>query len=250
MLYELRDELQLALGSQKRRRGTKITGLQVVDLYLRESRPRGKNIHWVKCGLQLECGEDLSIFQGVNLKRREKHIEDAKHFLRHQSLACLQSENETIAFVTINRDTALLANPKPIIAVQLEGDAGLAKVFERIKKSDNLTLIQIDTALFAYEFVLRALQQTPSLPLSEELLLWKPGSFPQEIEIHKQATPVVNALRLNPYCDLKTLLRTKDHIQLDTSQSKSLLLGLVQRVSLIQGPPGEFIYVGAQCSEC
>ncbi|RXW16623.1 hypothetical protein EST38_g9231 [Candolleomyces aberdarensis] len=238
MLYDLREELQLALGDRKRRRGTKISGLQVVGLYLQESEPRGKNVHRVKCGLQLECEEDLAIFQGVNPERREKHIRDERYFLRHQSLACLQVENEIIAFVTIHRDTALLAQPWPIIAVQLEGNEGLMKALREIKQSDNLTLIQIDTPLFAYEFVLKALQQAPSLPLSEELLLWKPDSVPQKLKLFEQATPVVNALLSDPDCDLKSLLRTKDHIHLDASQSQSLLVGLVQRVSLIQGPPG------------
>ncbi|RXW14679.1 hypothetical protein EST38_g11172, partial [Candolleomyces aberdarensis] len=238
MLYDLREELQLALGNRKRSRGTKISGLQVIGLYLQESQPRGKNIRRVKCGLQLECEEDLDIFQGVSPERREKHIRDERYFLRHQSLACLQVENEIIAFVTINRDTALLAQPEPIIAVQLEGDEGLMKVLRKIKKSDNLTLIQIDTALFAYEFVLKALQQAPSLPLSEEILLWKPDSVPQELDLSEQPTPVVNTLLLDPHCNLKSLLQTKDDIHLDASQSQSLLVGLVQRVSLIQGPPG------------
>ncbi|RXW16619.1 hypothetical protein EST38_g9234 [Candolleomyces aberdarensis] len=238
MLYELREELQLALGSQKRRRSTKISGLKVIGLYLAESQARGKNIRRAKCGLRLECSADLPIFKDVKPERRERYIRDERHFLRHQSLACLLSGDETIAFVTINRDTDLLAKPKPVIAVQLEGNEGLMKTLRKIKASAGLTLIQIDTALFAYEFVLKALQQARGLPLSEELLLWKDDSVLQELEISEQAIPVVNALRSDPYCDLKPLLQTKDSIQLDSSQSKSLLVGLVQRVSLIQGPPG------------
>jgi hypothetical protein len=113
------------------------------------------------------------------------------------------------------------------------------KTLRKIRASPGLTLIQIDTALFAYEFVLKALQQTRGLPLSEELLLWKDDSVLQELEDSEQAIPVVNALLSDPHCDLKPLLQTKDSIQLDASQSDSLLAGLVQRVSLIQGPPGE-----------
>ncbi|RXW21350.1 hypothetical protein EST38_g4498 [Candolleomyces aberdarensis] len=240
MLYELKEELQLALGNQKRRRSTKITNLTVVGLYLRESQARGNNTRRAKCGLQLECKTDLPIFQGVKPGRREKYIQDERHFLRHQSLACLLSAgDEIIAFVTINRDTALLAKPKPIIAVQLEGNEGLKKTLGKIKASaSSLTLIQIDTALFAYEFVLKALQQAHDLPLSDELFLWKPDSIPEELEFSEQAIPVVNALLSNPRYDLKSLLQTEDPIKLDTSQSQSLLVGLMQRVSLIQGPPG------------
>ncbi|KAJ2919476.1 hypothetical protein MD484_g928, partial [Candolleomyces efflorescens] len=238
MLYELREELQLALGSQKRRRSTKITDLSVVGVYLQESQPRGKNTRRAKCGLQLKCKTDLDIFKGVKPARREKFIQDERQFLRHQSLACLLSGSEVIAFVTINRDTILLAKPLPIIVVQLEGNEGIMKTLRKIKTSAQLTLIQIDTALFAYEFVLKALQQAHNLPLSEELLMWKPDSTPQELEYSEQANLVVNALRSNPACNLQRLLQTKDSIELDPSQSSSLLHGLVQRVSLIQGPPG------------
>lgn len=242
MLYELREELQLAMGSQKRRRATKITGLQVVGLYLHETQLRGKHVRRVKCGLQLECDKDLAIYRGVNPERRAKHIQDAKDFLRHQSLACLQSENEIIAFVTIYRDTTLLAYPdQPIIAVQLEGDEGIVKTLQKIKKCSDLTLVQIDTALFAYEFVLKALQQLRSLPLSEELLLWNPNrDVSKELSYLKRATPVANALILDPRCDLRPLLQLNEEVQLDASQSEALIAGLTQRVSLIQGPPGEF----------
>jgi len=36
--------------------------------------------------------------------------------------------------------------------------------------------MQIDTALFAFELVLKALQNMQFVPLSEELLFWKKGS--------------------------------------------------------------------------
>ncbi|KAJ2919492.1 hypothetical protein MD484_g924, partial [Candolleomyces efflorescens] len=248
MLYELREELQMALGSQKRRRATKIAGLQVVGLYLHETQPRGKHVRRVRCGLQLECAEDLDIFRGVNPRRRARHIQDETDFLRHQSLACLQSDNEIIAFVTIYRDPTLLAHPdQPIIAVQLEGNEGMLKILQKIKKRGALTLVQIDTALFAYEFVLKALQRRRTLPLSEELLLWNPDSdVPEELSFLEVATPVAHALMSDHRCDLKPLLGLKEEVQLDASQTEALIAGLTQRVSLIQGPPGTGkSYIGA-----
>lgn len=241
MLYELREELQVIFGKQQRKsRATKITGLKAVGLYFQEdpNGPRGQSKR-TKCCLKLESKEDLPVFKDVHPDKRAKHIKDERYFLKHQSLACLLSGTEIVAFVTVFRDVNLLARAKPIVVVQLEGKDGLKKLFPRLKASENFTLIQIDTALFAYEFVLKALQQANGLPLSEELLLWDEATAdPIELDPSKQAAHVANALRTDPSCNLKHLLMTKDEIRLDSSQSKSLLAGLEQRVSLIQGPPG------------
>ena len=251
MLYELREELQVAFGKSKRRgRSTRVTGLKATGLYFQEA-PRFQNgkPRWSKCGLELECAEDLPIFKGIDPERRGSYIRDdkvAKDFLKHQSLACLIDGDEVIAFVTVYRDTNLLAKKPPILVAQLESKEGLKNTLRRIKEATNLTLLQLNTALWSYEFVLKALQEATSLPLSDELLLWDPDTLapPTEIEESKQARAVVNALRRNPACDLKPLLQTKDTISLDSSQSRSLLAGLTQRVSLIQGPPGKYPFSG------
>lgn len=244
MLYELREEIQKVMGDKKHKgRSTRVTGLKPVGMSFQEEpqpqRSRGQPRR-TKCSLKLECSVDLDIFQGVEPSRRSKHIQDERNFMKHQSLACIMSEGGIVAFVTINRDIVLLARPKPVIVVQLEGKEGLKKLLSKLKLSSDLTLVQIDTALFAYEFVLKALQETVTLPLAEELLLWEEDADAPELEPSQQALPVVNALLANAACDLKPLLKTKDTIILDGSQSQSLLAGLVQRVSLIQGPPGMF----------
>ena len=143
---------------------------------------------------------------------------------------------EVVAFPTINRNEDLLAKDPPEIILQFEGGESTTNALRKLKLDDDVTLIQIDTALFSYEPILKGLQQTKTLPLSSELLLWRKGddiSF-----VSDQATQVVQALRDNPQTNLQSLLSTKKSIQLDNTQAASLISGLEQAISLIQGPPG------------
>jgi hypothetical protein len=54
------------------------------------------------------------------------------------------------------------------------------------------------------------------------------------------ADGVITAIEANRSGNLQQLLQTPNPIQLDRSQASSILSGLTQRVSLIQGPPGIF----------
>ena len=101
-------------------------------------------------------------------------------------------------------------------------------------------MVQIDTALFAYEPVLKAIQDIKDVPLAEELLFWnedsptRPPSFDEP--------DIVAALELDPSCELQSHLGMSSSVKLDEKQAASLVRGLTQKVSLIQGPPGEFIH--------
>lgn len=172
---------------------------------------------------------------------------DNRNFLRHQSITCLVVGGEVVAFPAINRDEALLAQEPPVLALQLEGEASTTKALLKLKmvEGDAVKLIQIDTAIFSYAPVLNALQQTINMPLSPELLLWKENNILSEVA--SQPTRIVQALWDNPRQDLQPLLQTSAKIILDTSQAASLASGLTQRVSLIQGPPGENIYYIKPC---
>ncbi|KAH6916252.1 hypothetical protein BKA70DRAFT_1502138 [Coprinopsis sp. MPI-PUGE-AT-0042] len=232
MMYDLREELEvLQTKTKKRRRANVVEGLEAVDVYLETANNRR-----TKYGIQLRCDEDLPFFEGVEKEDRYRHAVDNFKFMKHQSLACLLLGTEIIAFVTIHRDENLLSEDEPIIVVHLEGKEGTLKALRTLKDWRGLTLLQIDTALFAYEFVLKALQDAPGVPLAEELLFWQPDS--EIIECWPQADAIVDALKWNIQVDLQPLLKTKEQIILDESQAESMLMGLTQRVSLIQGPPG------------
>jgi hypothetical protein len=126
-----------------------------------------------------------------------------------------------------------------VIVLQFEGEASTIKTLLKLKKSHHpkIKLIQIDTAIFSYEPVLKALQSMRSMPLSSELLCWSPTST-VEPPTYTLPIAIVQAIKSDPRQDLSTLLRTPKPILLDNSQVLSLLAGLTQKVSLIQGPPG------------
>jgi len=106
-----------------------------------------------------------------------------------------------------------------------------------VKTATRISLVQIDTAVFAFAPVLKRLQEAKELPLLDELLSSSSPTSPPQAP--SQLLDVVGKIRANSLGDLKHLLKTASSIQLDTSQLASLLSGLTQSVSLIQGPPGK-----------
>jgi hypothetical protein len=99
--------------------------------------------------------------------------------------------------------------------------------------------VQIDTAVFAYEPVLQRLQEIKNVELKDELLCWEEGVPIQPTS--KPPTSIIRAIETpgsagNP----QRALGTK--VKLDPAQTASLIMGLKQRVSLIQGPPGTGIH--------
>jgi hypothetical protein len=231
MLYELREDLQIATGKKKgHHHGMVINGLTLWGLY--HPRPDRR----CKWSIALKCRHDFWQLKGIRPKDRMKHLNDNPKILKHQSCACLLSGTDVIGFVTIHRDEELLARFPPVIAVQLQGQASVIKALIALKTAGPVTLVQIDTALFSYEPILKSLQDAKSVPLSSELLFLHNGS--------DQSTPparfrrIIEAIKREPGCELQRLLRTPKSIKLDKSQAASLVSGLSQNVSLIQGPPG------------
>ena len=151
-------------------------------------------------------------------------------------MTCLVVDEEIVAFPTVNREEELLAKNPPVIVVQLEGATSTTKALLKLKTSKHIKLLHIDTAVFAYEPVLTALKEKQGLPFAPELLFWKDGSelWPSS-DIPER---FVDALRKDPSLNIQGYLKTPKSIVLDDAQSASLLSGLTQRVSLIQGPPG------------
>jgi hypothetical protein len=147
-------------------------------------------------------------------------------------------DQEIAAFPTINRDEELLAQNPPVVILQFEGEASTVRVLLKLETAKHIKLVQIDTAIFAFEPVLKALQEIKSFPLSRELLFWKDDSIVECLPLQNRTTNIIEAIRANPYQDLQGLLSTPTPVVLDKSQAASLLSGLTQKVSLIQGPPG------------
>ncbi|KAF9238217.1 P-loop containing nucleoside triphosphate hydrolase protein [Melanogaster broomeanus] len=207
MIYEMREELQIALGKKPgKHRGLHIDGLS----------------------MGLKDRED----------RRNFLMKDytGSKILRHQSLACLIADGDIVCFATVFRVEDLLAENPPVVVLQLDGEASTSKTLLRLSISKKVQLLQIDTAIFAYEPVLKALRNMRLVPLSNEILFWEEGDTLRSPTI--KADEVTSALSMNPSIDLQSVLSISKSVHLDRSQAESLLAGLQQRVSLIQGPPG------------
>ena len=234
MIYDMREELQIAQKKKPgRHRGLHIDGLSMVGVYT-GSQDRGSR--W---GLVLQCHHDFPQLQGLNdFDDRKNFLSDDPGFkiLRNQSLACLIADEDITSFATILRVDDLLAQRPPKIVLQLEGEASTSKTLFRLSTAMHVQLLQIDTALFAYEPILKALKNTQLIPLSDELLFWDEGKTlpPPSIQIDE----VVQPLSQDPSTNLQSILEISKSVQLDRSQADSLLAGLCQRVALIQGPPG------------
>ncbi|KAG2072160.1 hypothetical protein BDR04DRAFT_1097127 [Suillus decipiens] len=234
MLYEIREELQIATGKKKgRHRGLTIDGVTLDGIY------SGTDDRKTRWGIKLKCQDDFKSMKNVPEKQRKKYLEKdpaGVRILKHQSLVCILSGTQIISLASVHRVEELLAKKPPIVVLQLEGEASISKTLLQLQSSNAIRLVQIDTALFAFEPVLKALQEMQVIPLSEELLFWKDGNTIGSAAV--TAAQVTRPLAINPSVNLKPLLGLSSSIVLDKSQAASLLAGLTQKLSLIQGPPG------------
>ncbi|KAG0697526.1 P-loop containing nucleoside triphosphate hydrolase protein [Suillus ampliporus] len=234
MIAEMREELQAFEGKNvKRRRANLIDGVIFKGVY------HGTDDRKMPWGITLECVDDLPSLKHIPPKDRKKYLTDdhaGSKILRHQSLVCVMVDGEVVGFGTVNRVEDLLVRSPPIIVIQLDGRASTSRTILRLHNAKDAKLLQIDTALFAFEPVLKALQKTQHIPVSDELLFWKSGVVLRRPP--QMADAVITAVCTNHSGNLQHLLQTPNPINLDRSQALSILSGLTQRVSLIQGPPG------------
>lgn len=243
MLGEMRDELQIIFGKKKgRHRGLIVEGFTVSDINCGDPKRRQP---WA---LQLQATSDLSQLFHCRPKDRKQLLMDNRNLFRHQSLACLILDGEVVAFPTIHRDIDQLANKLPLVTLQFTGKSSTSKALLKMKTARSVKLVQIDTAVFAFEPVLKILQGLKGLPLAEALLFWNP-KIPMTPPDDSPAQ-LMKQLRNDPTQDLQDTLETTKSVQLDQSQMLSLLTGLEQRVSLIQGPPGRLFQTSCTLEAC
>ncbi|KAK0188464.1 P-loop containing nucleoside triphosphate hydrolase protein [Armillaria mellea] len=210
MIHEMREELQIALGKQKgrRHRGTVVDGMEIIGVSLGDDSRRSK---WA---IVFKCFADFPELQRIKgLVKRKTFLQKDNHkLLRHQSLTSLLVDGDVLAFPSVRREEDLLAKNPPEIVLEFEGEISVRNFLLKMKTAKHVKLIQIEAAVFSYEPILNTLKRMKVLPLAQELLFWKDGS---------------------EGCCLWA-----KSIILDDAQATSLLSGLKQNVSLIQGPPG------------
>ena len=84
-------------------------------------------------------------------------------------MACIFINDKVIGFASIYWNEDLSKQP-PVFVVQLEGEASAINVPTRFKIANNVKMVQIDTSLFAYEPVLKAIQDIKNMLLTDELI--------------------------------------------------------------------------------
>jgi hypothetical protein len=238
MLSEMRDDVQLARGLKKGKyRGMILDRLVLGKIH---TETNGKTCKW---GITFSCspGIDFWQFKKVKHQDRQAFLKDNRRIFPHQSIVCLIVDDEIVAFPTVHRDEKLLARKPPTLVLQFEGPKSNTKALLQLCNAKNVKLLSIDTALFAYEPILRALQDKQSLSLARELLFWTADSVVEPPP--SKLTWLVDSIKKDPCRDLQALLETDKKITLDRAQADSLISGLSSNLSLILGPPGTFCVV-------
>jgi hypothetical protein len=229
-LGELRSDFQIATGQKKGRRKTMLSDLQFVGIDC------GTSARRKPCALVLQCLSDIpQLHQIKDVAARKKYILDNKNLLKHQSLGCLIGNGNIIAFASVERNEDLLAQKPPKLVLRIADVDCLSKVLMTCVSAAELRFVQVDTAVFAYEPILKCLQSISDLPLEEQLLATSDSG-----ESLSDILPnyVIENLRDNATSDVQSLAKTNERIRLDDAQSRSLVDGLTKKISLIQGPPG------------
>lgn len=232
MLCEIRDELKVLTGVKRgRHKGIVLDGLALAGV---DTGTERKRIPWC---VVLKCGGELPQLRNLTKGKKKDFLNDNRHILRHGNMACLMVDNDLVAFPNIHRDEDRLAADPATITVQFHDDPTLSYALSKMKAAGSIKVVQLDAAVFAYEPFLQRLQKMVELPLAEELLHWEEGKA--IVGPSFKPTQAITALEHLSGKNVKAQLGLKKKVILDDSQMMSLCTSLRQRLSLIQGPPGE-----------
>ncbi|KAK4501494.1 hypothetical protein PRZ48_007303 [Zasmidium cellare] len=233
-LAELRDDIDSSTSKTKssyRRQRTRLRELDLAGVFCGEDRNRQQ------CALQITVNKGLG--QITNSSNRKHFLRDNPNVLRHHSFGYFIDQGKIIAFGKVIRDEDLLSRDEPVVIIRTPGAGALQKVLLTLAMSSSVEFVLIDTAVFAYEPVLRCLQAQLELPLSQQILAPEESDIDLSCRLNSEGLDeVIRQVEFAPARDLKPLLGLSKSVKLDQSQATSFLAGLRQSVSLIQGPPG------------
>ncbi|KAG6371022.1 hypothetical protein JVT61DRAFT_10745 [Boletus reticuloceps] len=194
MLSDIRKGVHAALQNQIHP-GLRVQGVTMVGIYT------GMDNRKARWAIKLRCGNDFWEFKDMKDEERRLHFlkRDSRglKILRHQPLVCLASGQNIVGFGTVNRVEELLACNPPLIVLQLDGDVNIRKTLTSFRLARDVQLIQIDTATFAFEPVLSALEGR-TVPLAKEILFWSPDSQLEPCRSRMALSHITNVLSSNP----------------------------------------------------
>ena len=233
MLCELREDVQIAQGRKKGRRSAlRLGNLALVSASCRSTGQR--RFSPFSIGVTWKAG--LEGLRNMTPDARKTHLKSNTQIIKHKAFGCLLRADEIVAFASIDRDIDSLALQNPILKLQVSGDDALKKLLLYLKIYNDVEFLLVDAPIFAYEPILKRLQEMMIVPLKRELFLYEKGA---SIGTSALNTPrFAEKLKNHVDADISGLLQTAKPIHLDSSQLRSLLAGLTQNVSIIQGPPG------------
>ncbi|KAJ5150850.1 uncharacterized protein N7482_010102 [Penicillium canariense] len=233
MLSGLRDDFQIANGTKKGRRSAfRIGGLSLARVCSSSSEQN----HLRPCKVGVTARSGLEKLKNLPKEDRKTFLKNTHHFVKHHAFGCLIRDTEIVAFATIERDIDALISDPPVVMLRIAGQEALKKSLLFLKLYNDVDFLVVDTPIFAYEPILKCLQERVEFPLTEELFLYERDQPMKESSL--APWEVVNELQEMYRRNIQDILKTSQPITLDPSQLESLLAGLTQRLSLIQGPPG------------
>ncbi|KAF4541079.1 AAA family ATPase [Lasiodiplodia theobromae] len=232
MLAELREDLKISQSKKGRRKNLRLRGLSLAGSHCGAERRRQA------FAITVRCTSGLERLTEVPLSKRKSFLNEDKKFLKHQSFGCLMNNDQVVAFATLERVQDNLLRDPPIVTLRIPDTRALERALLTLKVSNKVDFVLINTAMFAYEPILECLQAKVELPLAEELL-----SLSEEAGTRCRSSricpdDVADRIAEAGGQGLDDILSLPKPVNLDESQTKSLLSGLRQTVSLIQGPPG------------
>lgn len=233
MMSGPRDDFQVANGTKKGRR----SAFRMGDLSLARVSCSSSDQKYLRpCTVGVTAQSGLDKLKNLSKEARKAFLKNNPHFVKHRAFGCLIRDSQIVAFATIERDIDALVSDPPIVMLRIVGEEALKKSLLSLKLYNDVDFLVVDTPTFAYEPILKCLQERIEFPLTEELFLYEKGQPVKESTL--APWDMINELKATSKRNIQDILQISRPVTLDSSQLESLLAGLTQRVSLIQGPPG------------
>ena len=232
MVRDMREEIQIALNMQKGlRRAFSVENLSMAGVHCDGRSP------WT---LQLLCMNDLPQMPKKSDAARRQFLKENPKYLKHESLACVIADSQVVTLGTLIREEDLLAQNPPVLCLQIPG-ANSEKALRCIKGANFVKMVQLSTAVFSYAPILKQLKEIKELPFEDEILRWttKSEARPQNYPLSSSIKDFVRDLSQDFSLDISGALELGNITRLDESQALCFRMALLNRLSLIQGPPGQ-----------